>query len=93
MNYIKKVRDQLQQLFESGSLRKTRQETFLSPDARYRILASYHAPKEEKLNWKITQVEVFEVEHEARLFHFICNDDSFFHAWLSVKNTDYLICS
>ena len=92
MNKIEKIRDEIKRYYDADQFIKNSEETFVSPDKKFRAeTAEYHQNKP-GLNWDVTRVRIFDNISEEILFEFTVND-RFFHSWLTVGGIDYLICA
>jgi hypothetical protein len=91
LNFIDKVRTDIQNGFDEKMFQKGNLETFFSPSKEYRLDTTNFHSKE--LNWNLTKVEVYKQSNSEKIFDFFINDDQFFYGWLKKNSIDYLICA
>ena len=91
MNFISKIRDDINKDFNEKTFQKGDFETFISPSKQFRLDATNFWSKEP--NWDLTKVEIYEQNLNKKIFDFFVNDSHFFHAWVITNNIEYLICA
>lgn len=92
-NRIEEVRDEIKKFFDQTKFVEKSQETFISPNGRFRLETSEFLQTKDDVNWSVTKVEIFDNQSNARLFDFFSSDGRFFHSWLQTEKTEYLICA
>jgi hypothetical protein len=91
LNFIEKLRKDIQNDFDEKKFQKGSFETFFSPSKEYRLDATNFYSKEP--NWSLTKVEVYKQISSEKIFDFFINDDQFFYGWQKKNSIDYLICA
>jgi hypothetical protein len=91
VNYIEKIRAEINKDFDEQTFQRGNVETFVSPSNKFLINTTNFWLNEP--NWDLTKVEVYEKASDEKLVDFFINESRFFHGWLKKNDIDYLICA
>jgi len=92
MNCVDKIRKEIQQYYTGAAIADS-DETIISPNEKYRIEIKSFKQNKPNCNWAVTKINLFNKLHDALLFSFFVNDDSFFFSWITKNEIDYLLCA
>ncbi|MFT5820057.1 MAG: hypothetical protein ACI8ZM_001291 [Crocinitomix sp.] len=93
MNHINKIRAEIKTFFDPKGLEKESEESFESPNGKYRLETSNYWQDKEDVNWDVTKVEIYNNKSQEKIFDFFGNDGRFFHQWLNKNGVEFLICA
>jgi len=93
MNHINKIRAEIKDFFDPKRLAKDSEESFESPNGKYRLETCNYWQDKKDVNWDVTKVEIYDNKSQEKVFDFFGNDGRFFHQWLIKDDTEYLICA
>lgn len=91
MNYVDKIRKEMQDLYRPKSYIADSRKIIFSPNRLYRAETSVFGRMD--CNIGMTKVEIFEEKTSNLLFSFFVNEETFFHSWVLKDKIDYLLCS
>lgn len=92
-NLIQDIRAEIVKHFDNTALLPDTEENYSSPDNKYFFKSNYYRQTDDKRNWTVSKIEVFQTDTGEKIFEFLRNDDSLFHGWLTVDNSHYLLLS
>lgn len=93
MNYIGKIRDEVQRYFNPDAEIAGSEALLLSPNGNFGIKTRVFRQTKPLSNWEVTKVEIYDTKNSTLLQSFFVNEGSFFHAWVTKNKIEYLLCS
>lgn len=93
LNHINNVRKEIIKYFDPQGIIEGTNESFFSPDNRYRIETIEFHQKKPDVNWDVIKVEICNNKSGEKLFEFFSNHDQFLHGWINKNGIQYLICA
>ena len=91
MNHIDTIRATMIKDFSEKDFQRGDFETFLSPSKQFRLDVTSYLLKDPPLD--LTNIEIFDQTLNEKIFDFFVNESHFFHGWVSVSDTEYLLCA
>lgn len=91
MNQIDKIRAELQYDLNTFKFAQGEIKESYSPDKRFKAICTNLLSKD--VNYPLCKIDIYHEIDSALIFSFLCNEEYFFHAWLTATNTEYFICA
>jgi hypothetical protein len=91
MNHIDKHRTEIADAFDESTFQKGEQDSFVSPSSNFRLETTNYFQRNS--TWDLTKMEIYHEESGELLFDFFVNESQYFFEWLTVSETEYLICA
>jgi hypothetical protein len=93
MNYIDKIRSEIQEYVNLEKVLEDRQETVYSPSQKFRVETKSYKQEKPGCNLEATKVDVYRGDSSDLMFSFFVNEGTFFHSWVTKNNVEYLLCA
>ena len=93
MNHIQEIRDEIQRHFNPDDEISGCREILWSPSGNYRVETKAFKQKAPKVNWEVSNVEIFDVKHSKLVLTFFVSESTFFHSWVTKNGIEYLLCA
>src|SRR5436190_17861690 len=93
MNYIDKIRSEIQEYVNLEKVLEDGQETVYSPSQKFRVETKSYKQEKPGCNLEATKVDVYRGDSSDLMFSFFVNEGTFFHSWVTKNNVEYLLCA
>lgn len=90
---MENIRADMYKYFDKNALIPNTEEVYYSPDKRYYFKSNYYLQTDNKRNWTVSKIEIYDNILNLKLFEFLRNDNSNFHGWLTIDSNCYLLLS